>query len=94
MEEGRPASGECVVEAAEPRLKHEMFVSNVRGVDLAFQVYHLHDQIFVYVGGDDGGGFRRGADRDGARDDAREAMERRDISLLFLFFILDELMIE
>ena len=53
-EEGTPASGECVVEAAEPRLKHEMFVSNVRGVDLAFQVYHLHDQIFVYVGGEDG----------------------------------------
>jgi len=54
MAEGHPAGGGCVVEAAEPRLKHEMFVSNVRGVDLAFHVYHLHDQIFAYVGGEDG----------------------------------------
>ena len=38
------------VETTEPRLRHEMFVADVRGVELAFQVYHLHDQLFAYIG--------------------------------------------
>ena len=42
------------VETTEPRLRHEMFVADVRGVELAFQVYHLHDQLFAYIGGCDG----------------------------------------
>ena len=41
-------------EAVEPGLRHEMFVADVRGVELAFQVYHLHDQLFAYIGGRDG----------------------------------------
>ena len=39
------------VEATEPRMRHEMFVADVRGVELAFQVYHLEDQLYVYIGG-------------------------------------------
>lgn len=43
------------VEATEPQFRHEMFVSTVGGgVDLAFQVYHLSDQLYVYIGGADG----------------------------------------
>jgi hypothetical protein len=42
------------VEAVEPQFRHEMFLADVRGVELAFQVYHLSDQLFVYIGGGDG----------------------------------------
>ena len=43
------------VEVTEPQFRHEMFVSTVGGgVDLAFQVYHLSDQLYVYIGGADG----------------------------------------
>ena len=42
------------VEATEPRMRHEMFVADVRGVELAFQVYHLEDQLYVYIGGKEG----------------------------------------
>lgn len=45
---------EASVVATEPRLRHDVFVADVRGVSLAFEVYHLHEQLFAYVGGVDG----------------------------------------
>jgi len=38
------------VERTDARLRHDMFVSRVRGRDVAFQIYHLHEQIYAYVG--------------------------------------------
>ena len=44
----------ATVVATEPRMRHETFVADVSGVELAFEVYHLHEQLFVYIGGSDG----------------------------------------